>query len=350
MSHFLTQSLDALVAQHSLAIAYQLQALSADGAHYRITIQTPAIIHQEAIWTDLQSKCTGMGIHIEYIWQYMTHHRVTQQSTSGIAHIKNIVAVMSAKGGVGKSNVSFNLACTMARYGFKVGILDADIYGPSLPKMLGTEQHHAQVINQQMQPLACHGLYAHSMGFLVQDAAIWRGPMVSQALQQLLYQTNWPELDYLFIDMPPGTGDISLTLAQKIPVTAALIVTTPQQIATLDAAKSIMLCQKLNIYISGLIENMSGFECPKCHHIEPIFAEHGAKNLADAYKLPLLASIPLYKEIAACADAGQIFIDAHPQHPATLLYQDIAQKLTIDLAGRKKSTAHLFNAVTVNKS
>lgn len=230
----------------------------------------------------------------------------------------NVIVVSSGKGGVGKSSVAVQLALALAQSGAKVGLLDADIYGPSLPTMLGgAEEKLAINAQNKMEPHLRHGVYVNSLGYLAdsKDAAIWRGPMASAALQQLLRDTKWPRLDYLVVDMPPGTGDIQLTLAQKVPVTGAVVVTTPQNVALADAQKGIAMFRKVGIPLTGLVENMSYFRCPSCGHEEHVFGCEGGAHVAQEYGVPLLAQLPLATPIRESLDKGEPLLGREPEHP-----------------------------------
>ena len=245
------------------------------------------------------------------------------------ARIKNIIAVASGKGGVGKSATSVNLAFALLAEGAKVGLLDADIYGPSVPIMLGNAKAKPSTQDQQrVEPMNTNGLVASSIAYFVpaENATVWRGPMASKALLQLLNETNWPELDYLIVDMPPGTGDIQLTLAQQIPVSAAVIVTTPQDLALADATKGIAMFNKVNVPVLGLVENMSYHICSQCGHHEAIFSEHGGQKLAKQYNVPLLGQIPLNIAIRQHADSGTPLQLSQPAHPLSLAYQELARE------------------------
>ncbi len=237
--------------------------------------------------------------------------RETQSGTQPLPGIKNIIAIGSGKGGVGKSTVTANLALALSSLGARVGVLDADIYGPSQPTLLGVAGSRSESLdNQKMKPIWAQGLQTMSIGYLVEtDAAmIWRGPMVSGALQQMLKDTAWDQLDYLFIDLPPGTGDIQLTMAQKIPITGALIVTTPQDLALLDARKAYHMFRKVGIDVLGMVENMATHTCTQCGHQEAIFGEGGADRMARQYDLPLLAQLPLDIKVREQGDAGKIAV------------------------------------------
>ena len=246
-----------------------------------------------------------------------------------IEGVKHIVAVASGKGGVGKSTVTANLALAMAAEGYRVGLLDADIYGPSQAQMLGIgEGVRPQMAGENsFKPLEAHGIQAMSMAFMVDinEPMVWRGPMVAGAFQQLLNQTAWDNLDYLFIDMPPGTGDIQLTLAQKVPVSGAVIVTTPQDIALLDARKGIEMFRKVNVPVLGIVENMSLHICSNCGHSEPIFGQGGGERIADQYDTQLLGQLPLQLSIREQADGGKPTVVAEPDGGISAIFRDIAR-------------------------
>lgn len=268
----------------------------------------------------------------EIVYNIATLKRANNQHA--INNIKNIIAVSSGKGGVGKSSTAVNLALALQKLGAKVGILDADIYGPSIPSMLGTAKEQPTTPdNKHITPIMAHGLASNSIGYLVDpdDAMVWRGPMASKALLQILQDTLWPELDYLVIDMPPGTGDIQLTLAQSIPVTAAVIVTTPQDIALIDAKKGISMFNKVNIPTIGIIENMSYHICENCGHHEDIFGEGGAKRLAKKYHTTLLGQIPLHKMLRQDLDTGKPTVISHPESEFAQIYCQIASRIACEL-------------------
>jgi len=262
--------------------------------------------------------------------QTTTHHQAIPQ-------VKNIIAVASGKGGVGKSTTAVNLALALAAEGARVGILDADIYGPSQPQMLGVGQRRPEIVGeqgkQQMLPINAYGIQSISMGYLVTEDTpmLWRGPMATGALQQLLMQTRWDNLDYLIIDMPPGTGDIQITLAQKVPVTGAVIVTTPQDIALLDAKKGIEMFRKVNVPILGVIENMAIHICSNCGHEEHVFGEGGGERIARDYQTELLGSLPLDLSIRADADRGKPSVAADPESAISQKYRAIARKLAANV-------------------
>ena len=246
-----------------------------------------------------------------------------------IPNIKNVIAVASGKGGVGKSTTSVNLAFALQAEGAKVGLLDADIYGPSIPIMLGNmgEKPSSQD-NKRVDPLSAHGVVASSIGYFVpaENATVWRGPMASKALHQLINETAWPELDYLVVDMPPGTGDIQLTMAQQVPVSGAVVVTTPQDLALADATKGIAMFNKVNTSVLGLVENMSYHQCSQCGHREAIFSELGADKLAEQFTLPILGKLPLNIDIRQHADSGQPLQISEPNHPVSESYRQLARQ------------------------
>lgn len=268
----------------------------------------------------------------------------------GINGVKNIIAVSSGKGGVGKSSTAVNLALALAAEGAKVGILDADIYGPSIPNMLGAEnQRPTSPDGTHMAPIMAHGLATNSIGYLVTDdnAMVWRGPMASKALMQMLQDTLWPDLDYLVIDMPPGTGDIQLTLSQNIPVTGAVVVTTPQDIALVDAMKGIVMFKKVNVPVLGIVENMSAHICSNCGHVEPIFGTGGAEKLAERYHTKLLGQVPLHISLREDLDRGQPTVMRDSDGEFADIYREIAVNVTAEMfwEGDKIPTEIAFRAV-----
>lgn len=251
-----------------------------------------------------------------------------------LPNVRNIIAVASGKGGVGKSTTAVNIALALQQQGARTGLLDADIYGPSVPLMLGLSGKPKSDDGKSMQPLVGHGLQANSIGFLIEEdaPAIWRGPMVTQALVQLLNQTAWDDLDYLIVDMPPGTGDIALTMAQKVPLTGAVIVTTPQDLALADARRGLRMFQKVNVPVLGVVENMSVHVCTNCGHAEPIFGEHGGRDMAAEFNLPWLGALPLAMAIRTQTDSGTPSVVAEPEGKAALAYHDIARQIAVQVA------------------
>jgi len=266
-----------------------------------------------------------------------------------LPNVRNIIAVASGKGGVGKSTTAANLALALAAEGANVGLLDADIYGPSQPMMLGVSGKPDSKDGKTMEPLHAHGLQIASIGFMIDpdQPMVWRGPMVTQALQQLLELTNWRDLDYLVVDMPPGTGDIQLTLSQKVPVTGAVIVTTPQDIALLDARKGLKMFEKVGIPILGIVENMSVHVCSQCGHAEAIFGEGGGAKMCADFGVPFLGALPLTMSIREQADSGRPTVVADPEGPVAQIYQQIARKLAVAVADKAKDLSGKFPTIVV---
>lgn len=286
-------------------------------------------------------------LEVEYAVNIIPH--AVQKTLKHREGIKNIIVVASGKGGVGKSTVSANLALALHAEGVSVGLLDADIYGPSQPRMLGMEGKPDSSDGKSFEPKTPHGIQAISIGLLVDEDTpmIWRGPMVTSALQQLLNETRWRSLDYLIVDLPPGTGDIQLTLAQKIPVAGAVIVTTPQDIALLDARKALKMFEKVDVHVLGIIENMSTHICSHCGHEESIFGSGGGQRMAEDYKVELLGALPLDIRIREHADSGNPIVIADPEGSITAIYRDIARKMTARLSVRPKDYASVFPGVRV---
>jgi ATP-binding protein involved in chromosome partitioning len=275
-----------------------------------------------------------------------------QRGLKVMPNVKNIIAVSSGKGGVGKSTVAANLALALAAEGARVGMLDADIYGPSQPTMLGIEGKPESVDGRTLEPLENYGIQTSSIGFLVDadQPMIWRGPMVTQALQQLLAQTNWKDLDYLIVDMPPGTGDIQLTLAQQVPVTGAVIVTTPQDIALLDAIKGLKMFEKVGVPILGIVENMAVHVCSKCGHAEHVFGAGGAERMSKEYGVEVLGSLPLDIRIREQADSGRPTVVAEPDSDIARAYKAIARKVAIRIAEKAKDMSLKIPTIKVSNT
>jgi ATP-binding protein involved in chromosome partitioning len=280
----------------------------------------------------------------------ITAHAV-QRGVQLLPQVKNIIAVASGKGGVGKSTTAVNLALALAAEGAKVGILDADIYGPSQPMMMGVEGRPESADGKTMEPLENYGVQVISIGFLIDrdEAMIWRGPMATQALEQLLRQTNWKDLDYLIVDMPPGTGDIQLTLSQRVPLTGAVIVTTPQDIALLDARKGIKMFEKVGVPILGIVENMAVYCCPNCGHTEHIFGADGGKNMAAEYNMDYLGALPLNMQIRLQADSGMPTVVADPDGEISGIYKAVARQVAIKIASRAKDFSSKFPSIKISK-
>lgn len=289
--------------------------------------------------SELQELCDiqlGELFSCAYSWKIEYHIAALQNDATKTAlpKIKNIIAVSSGKGGVGKSTVSVNLALALANNGARIGILDADIYGPSIPTMLGVKG--AQPLSADgklMLPIEAHGIVCNSIGFLVndEDAMIWRGPMASKALSQVLNETDWPDLDYLIVDMPPGTGDIQLTMSQNVPVSSALIVTTPQDVALIDAKKGVTMFNKVGVNVAGIIENMSFYTCKQCGHAEAIFGTGGGKKLAQQFNLPFLGELPLHLSYREDTDQGKPTVIKNSESELSIAYLRLAERVSINL-------------------
>ncbi len=274
-----------------------------------------------------------------------------QRGVQLLPNVKNIVAVASGKGGVGKSTTAVNLALALAAEGASVGLLDADIYGPSVPMMMGISGKPESQDGKTMDPLENYGVQVMSIGFLVaqDEAMIWRGPMATQALEQLLRQTNWRDLDYLIVDMPPGTGDIQLTLSQRVPMTGAVVVTTPQDIALLDAKKGIKMFEKVGVPILGIVENMAVHVCTNCGHTEHIFGADGGKKMAADYKMDYLGALPLNMQIRLQADNGKPTVVSDPDSEVAEIYKSVARKVAVSIAAKNKDFSSKFPSIKISK-
>jgi ATP-binding protein involved in chromosome partitioning len=293
----------------------------------------------------------GVGtVKVEVTSKIVSHS--VQRGVKLVPGVKNIVAVASGKGGVGKSTTAVNLALGLAAEGASVGILDADIYGPSQPMMLGITGRPESKDGKTLEPMVGHGLQAISIGFLIDidTPMVWRGPMVTQALEQLLKDTRWRDIDYLVVDMPPGTGDIQLTLAQKVPVTGVVIVTTPQDIALIDARKGFKMFEKVGIPILGVVENMSTHICSNCGHEEHIFGQGGAERMCREYGTELLGALPLDIKIREQADSGKPTVVADPDGRAAEIYRAIARRLAVKIAESAKDMTSKFPNIVVSKN
>ena len=292
----------------------------------------------------------GVGnVSVNVMTKVIAH--AVQRGVQLMPNVKNIVAVASGKGGVGKSTTAANLALALAAEGASVGLLDADIYGPSMPIMMGISGRPESLDGQNMEPMQNYGVQVSSIGFLVDpgEAMIWRGPMASQALDQLLRQTNWRALDYLIVDMPPGTGDIQLSLSQRVPLTGAVIVTTPQDIALADARKGVAMFEKVGVPILGLVENMAVHVCSQCGHVEHIFGAEGGKRYAAEKGIDFLGALPLSLAIREQADSGQPSVVADPDGQAATMYKSIARQLAIRIADKAKDFSSRFPSITISR-
>ena len=294
----------------------------------------------------------GVGsVNVNVSFRIVAH--AVQATLKPLKGVKNIIAVASGKGGVGKSTTAVNLALALAQEGARTGLLDADIYGPSIPQMLGLADRQPESEDgKTMLPLQAYGLQAMSIGFMIEvdSPMVWRGPMVTQALEQLLNQTAWDELDYLIVDMPPGTGDTQLTLAQRVPVTGAVIVTTPQDIALIDARKGLRMFDKVGIPILGLVENMSIHICPKCGHEEAIFGHGGGQRMCQDHEAEFLGALPLELAIREMADAGKPTVVGAPESRAAEIYRAIARRIAVKVAERAKDMSSKFPNIVVQNT
>jgi ATP-binding protein involved in chromosome partitioning len=300
---------------------------------------------------DALKQLAGIGNISANVTMAIVAHSV-QRGVKLLPNVKNIIAVSSGKGGVGKSTTAVNLALALMSEGANVGILDADIYGPSQPTMLGIRGRPETIVENTLEPLKGHGLQVMSIGFLIDEdnPMVWRGPMATSAMEQLLQQTNWQNLDYLIVDMPPGTGDIQLTLSQKVPVTGAIVVTTPQDIALLDAKKGLKMFEKVGIPILGIVENMSIYVCPNCNHQEHIFGQGGGQKMCDQYGVDFLGSLPLNLSIREQADSGKPTVAADPDGAISAIYKTIARKIAIQVADISKDMTSKFPSIVVTNT
>jgi ATP-binding protein involved in chromosome partitioning len=339
-----------------LVAAHAIKNIQIDGDRVQIAVVLgfPAKGVQAAIADAVTAQVLTVegvaSVEVTVSWDIKAHS--VQKSLKPIDNVKNIIAVASGKGGVGKSTTAVNLALALSAEGATVGILDADIYGPSQPRMLGISGKPESKDGNSLEPMTSYHLQAMSIGFLIEEETpmIWRGPMVTQALEQLLNDTNWSNLDYLVIDLPPGTGDTQLTLAQKVPVSGAIIVTTPQDIALLDARKGLKMFQKVEVPVLGIVENMSIHICSKCGHEEPIFGSGGGQSMADQYGIELLGSLPLELHIREETDSGKPTVVAQPDCRATEIYREIARKTAAKLSLQAKDYAAKFPRIVIQNN
>ncbi len=328
-------------------------SLNAGDVAFDVELGYPAKSQMASFRKDLiaaAKSVTGVANVSVNVTTKITAHAV-QRGVQLLPKVKNIVAVASGKGGVGKSTTAVNLALALAAEGASVGLLDADIYGPSIPMMMGIEGRPESVDGQTMEPLENYGVQVMSIGFLVaqDEAMIWRGPMATQALEQLLRQTNWNDLDYLVVDMPPGTGDIQLSLSQKVPMTGAVIVTTPQDIALLDAKKGIKMFEKVGVPILGIVENMAVHVCSNCGHVEHIFGVDGGKKMAADYNMDYLGALPLNMQIRVQADGGKPTVVSDPDSDVAGLYKAVARKVALAIAAKNKDFSSKFPSIKISK-
>jgi ATP-binding protein involved in chromosome partitioning len=338
-----------------LVASGSVRGVAADAGRVAIDIALgyPARSWHEALAQTIRTTLAGAGIAdaTVNVATRIVPHRVQKELTP-LPNVKNIIAVASGKGGVGKSTTAVNLALALHAEGANVGVLDADIYGPSIPRMLGISGKPDSPDGRTIEPKRAHGLQAMSIGLMIEEDTpmIWRGPMVTQALQQLLTETAWEDLDYLVIDLPPGTGDIQLTLCQRVPVSGAVVVTTPQDIALLDARKGLKMFEKVEVPVLGVVENMAIHVCSSCGHAEHVFGSGGGQRMADEYDVPLLGSLPLDIHIREQADSGTPTVAADPASPAAATYRAIARSAAAKLALQARNKAIKFPSIVIQNT
>ncbi len=342
--------------EKDLVSTKSIKGIAVDGGkvNVEVVLGYPANGSKDALAAKLKEKIAAVpgvsGVDVKITSKIAAHG--VQKGVKPIEGIKNIIAVASGKGGVGKSTVAVNLALALSVEGASVGILDADIYGPSQPRMLGVKAKPESKDGRTLEPVVSYNLQAMSIGFLIDEETpmIWRGPMVTQALEQLLKDTNWKDLDYLIIDLPPGTGDIQLTLAQKVPVSGAIIVTTPQDIALLDARKGLKMFEKVEVPVLGIVENMSIHICSKCGHEEHIFGKGGGGRMAEENDVDFLGALPLDMRIREETDAGKPTVVAEPESRIAQMYRDIARRVAAKLSLQKKDFSAKFPNIVIQNT
>ena len=342
--------------EQDLVAAKAVKKITVDGGKVTVDIELgyPAKGHFPSLTSKLKEKISAIAgvkdIAINFSSKISAHG--VQKGVKPIEGVKNIIAVASGKGGVGKSTVAVNLALALSVEGARVAILDADIYGPSQPTMLGVKMKPESKDGKSLEPIMSYHLQSMSIGYLVDEETpmIWRGPMVTQALEQLLKETNWKDVDYMIVDLPPGTGDTQLTLAQKVPVSGAVIVTTPQDIALLDARKGLKMFEKVDIPVLGVIENMSTHICSKCGHEEHIFGTGGGARMAEQNDVDYLGSLPLDMRIRIETDSGKPTVVADPECRISLIYRDIARRVAAKLSLRKKDFSAKFPNIVIQNT
>ena len=333
-----------------------LKSIEQDGDNWKIELQLgyPAAGFFDELKQEIKTSLAsleGIGQVDVGISSQVKSHAV-QQNLKPLEGIKNIIAVASGKGGVGKSTTAVNLALALQAEGARIGILDADIYGPSIPRMLGCQGQPESTDGKSLEPMIGHGIQSMSIGYLVEEDTpmIWRGPMVTQALEQLLNDTRWNGIDYLIIDLPPGTGDTQLTLAQRIPVSGAVIVTTPQDIALLDARKGLKMFEKVEVPVLGIIENMSIHICSQCGHSEHIFGAGGGERMSQEHGVDLLGALPLDIHIREQADSGNPTVAAMQDSQISAIYRDIARKTAAKLATKARDHSAAFPNIVIQNN
>jgi len=328
--------------------------IDGDQVQVKITLGYPAKSFRAELEAELKTRVEAVeGVRSASVavdWKIAAHS--VQKTLKPIDNVKNIIAIASGKGGVGKSTTAVNLALALSAEGANVGLLDADIYGPSQPRMLGVEGKPESDDGQSLEPMNSYHLQSMSIGYLVDSETpmIWRGPMVTQALEQLLKDTKWRDLDYLIIDLPPGTGDTQLTLAQKVPVSGVVIVTTPQDIALLDARKGLKMFQKVEVAVLGIVENMSIHICSECGHEEHIFGQGGGMSMSEQYDVDFLGSLPLDMSIRISTDEGKPSVVAEPESRIAQIYCEIARRTSAKLSLSAKNYASKFPNIVIQNN
>ena len=350
----LTQIQDPYIGK-DLVASNTVKNIEIDGGNVNVSVELgyPAKGIKDDVATEIEEKIREAGAeNVEANVSWSIEARSVQKSLKPLENIKNVIAVASGKGGVGKSTTAVNLALALSMEGANVGVLDADIYGPSQPRMLGVSGQPKSSDGKSLEPMESHGLQAMSIGFLIDEETpmIWRGPMVTQALEQLLNDTRWRGLDYLVVDLPPGTGDVQLTLAQKIPVSGAVIVTTPQDIALLDARKGLKMFEKVEVPVLGIVENMSIHICSECGHEESIFGEGGGARMAEESGVEMLGALPLDIHIREQADGGNPTVAAMPDSRIAEIYREIARKAAAKLASQSKDYSAKFPKIVIQNT
>ena len=329
-------------------------SIGGDKVSVKIVLGFPAFGYVDKLASELKNKIEAIdgvaSAEFEIRSEIVSH--TVQGGMNPLEGIKNVIAVASGKGGVGKSTTAVNLALALQVEGAKVGILDADIYGPSIPRMLGITGKPESIDGKSLEPMGGHGIQAMSIGFMIDEETpmIWRGPMVTQALEQLLRDTKWKNLDYLIIDLPPGTGDVQLTLAQKVPVSGSVIVTTPQDIALLDARKGLKMFEKVEVPVLGIVENMSIHICSKCGNAEHIFGQGGGEKMCDQYNVDFLGALPLDIDIRVNADGGHPSVAQDPDSQASQIYRDIARRTAAKLSLKAKDFSAKFPNIVIQNN
>ncbi|HCK82863.1 MAG TPA: iron-sulfur cluster carrier protein ApbC [Candidatus Competibacter sp.] len=339
-----------------LLAAKCVKAIRVDGSRVELDIELgfPAAGYRDTLAAALRDRLAALpgisDLAIKVESKIVSHE--VQKGLKPLPGVKNIIAVASGKGGVGKSTTAVNLALALRAEGAVVGLLDADIYGPSQPRMLGSTDRPQSPDGKSLNPVVSHGIQSMSIGYLIEEETpmVWRGPMVTQALEQLLRDTRWQDLDYLVIDLPPGTGDTQLTLSQKVPVSGAIIVTTPQDIALLDARRGLKMFEKVEVSVLGIVENMSIHVCSQCGHEEHIFGQGGGERMAEQYKVPFLGSLPLDIRIRAETDNGQPTVVAEPDSRIAGLYREIARRAAARLSLQAKNYSHKFPNIIIQNT